>query len=107
VPSTGSFLFFFTETVPVFGIDMKHRARHRRLHRQRTGAVDLTPPAPVAAPHAPPSADYLAVDAMTRAAEKNGWVGRAGFDVAIRLWSHGVSVADAREMFLHTENWIQ
>jgi hypothetical protein len=58
-------------------------------------------------PPAPPSADYLAIDSVTRFAERSGWVGKTAFDVAVRMWCHGVSVADAREMFNHTENWIQ
>jgi hypothetical protein len=86
---------------------MKHRAQHRPLHRRRTGSIDLTPAPPVAVPYAPPSADYLAIDSVCRFAEKSGWVGETAFDVALRMWSRGVSVADAREMFKHTETWIQ
>jgi hypothetical protein len=86
---------------------MKQRAHHRRLHRRRTGSIDLTPAPPVAVPYAPPSADFVAIDQMTRAAERNGWPTQLGFEAAMHMRSAGIDTTTAVEAFEACGRWLQ
>jgi hypothetical protein len=84
-----------------------HRAHYRPLHRRRTGAIDLTPPAPVAVPYAPPSPTWRAIDQVCRAAEAAGWPSKVGFEASMHLRAAGIDPVVAVEAFEACRKWTQ
>jgi hypothetical protein len=91
-----------TTTALKFDADVEEFVRSLRA-AQETAAVA----APVAELPVMPSADFLAVDAMTRAAQGAGWPGPDAFIAACVLKMHGTPVQDAVAMFRHAGRWTQ
>jgi hypothetical protein len=85
-----------------------HGRRRKRVSvgtRQGERTDELREHGPEVPPVAP--SDFLAVDAITRAAEQSGWPTRQAFVAAMYLRIHGVSVAGAAQMFADCQRRVQ
>jgi hypothetical protein len=78
---------------------------HRRRKRNKaivTAEVESHDVIPFA-----PSESWLVVDAICKLAEGSGWPGEQAFAAAMFLRIHGVSVAQAAQMFADCQRRVQ
>jgi hypothetical protein len=54
-----------------------------------------------------PSRNFIAVDAITRIGEENGWPSREAFFLAVMLHASGVTPLKAAQLFRESGKWLQ